>query len=328
MDHPIIRRDLVAGFGAALASVSLAGSALAQFGRTPTTRLVVGFPPGGSGDLFARVLAAPLGEELGRSIVVDNKPGAGGLTAAEGFVRATPDGTALLLATGSSAISAPITRKEPPYNAVTDFSWIAHLSIAPFVIAVNPKIPAKDLKALVAYAKSRPGELSYGSAGIGTTVHLAGELFNERAGINVKHVPYRGSGPAIVDTVSGEVAYIIETFGTLMPYHKSGALRIITVMAEEPSKLAPEIEISRGAGVDVLAGTCNLLAAPLNTPKDKLDPIAAAVSRVMARPAIRDQLLGQDIQPISGSDPDKARAYVASEIARWKPVVDRLGLAL
>jgi tripartite-type tricarboxylate transporter receptor subunit TctC len=326
--HRITRRDLVAGFGATLAAAPLAGPALAQFGRTPTTRLVVGFPPGGSGDLFARILAGPLGEELGRSIVVDNKPGAGGLTAAEGFVRAAPDGTALLLATGSSAISAPITRKEPPYNSVTDFSWIAHLSIAPFVIAVNPKIPANDLQALVAYAKSRPGELSYSSAGIGTTVHLAGELLNERAGINVKHVPYRGSGPALVDTVSGEVAYIIETFGTLMPYHKAGTLRIITVMAEEPSKVAPEIATSRSAGIDVLAGTSNLLAAPLNTPKDKLDPIAAAVSRVMARPAIREQLLGQDIQPIADSNPDKARAYVASEIARWKPVVDRLGLAL
>lgn len=324
----ISRRDLLAGAGATLLCSGLGRPAFAQFGRTPTTRLVVGFPPGGSGDLFARIIAAPLGEELGRSMVVDNKPGAGGLTAAENFVRATPDGTALLLATGSSAISAPITRKEPPYNSVSDFSWIAHLSIAPFVIAVNPKIPANDVRALVAYAKSRPGELSYGSAGIGTTVHLAGELFNERAGTNVKHVAYRGSGPAIVDTVSGEVAYIIETFGTLMPYHRAGTLRIITVMAEEPSKVAPEVATCRSAGIDVLAGTSNLLAAPLKTPKDKLDPIAAAISRVMSRPAIRDQLLAQDIQPISDSSPDKARAYVASEIARWKPVVDRLGLAL
>lgn len=324
----ITRRDLAAGLGATLLSAAVAEPVLAQFGRTPTTRLIVGFPPGGSGDLFARIIAPPLGEELGRSVVVDNKPGAGGLTAAEGFVRATPDGTALLLATGSSAITAPITRKEPPYNPVTDFSWIAHLSIAPFVIAVNPKIPANDVQALVAYAKSRPGELSYSSAGVGTTVHLAGELFKDKAGIDVKHVAYRGSGPAIVDTVSGEVAYIIETFGTLMPYHKAGTLRILTVMAAEPSKVAPEIATSRSAGIDVLAGTANLLAAPLNTPKDKLEPIAAAIARVMARPAIRDQLLATDIQPIADSNPDKARAYVASEIARWKPVVDRLGLAL
>ena len=322
----ISRRALALGGGAALLAAATR-PAFAQLGRA-TTRLVVGFPPGGSGDLFARIIAPPLGEELGRSVVVDNKPGAGGLTAAEAFVRAPADGTSLLLATGSSAISAPITRKEPPYDAVKDFSWIAHLSVAPFVIAINPKIPATDLKSLVEYAKSRKGELSYGSAGIGTTVHLAGELFKERAGIDVRHVPYRGSGPALLDTVSGEVAYIIETFGTLMPYHKSGTLRILAVMAEEPSKIAPDIPTFRSAGLEVIAGTSNLLGAPLRTPKDKLDPVAAAISRVMARPAIRDQFLATDIQPIADSSPEKAKAYVESEIARWKPVVDRLGLAL
>lgn len=321
------RRCFTTGLAAAGLGYALGGPALAQFGRS-STRLVVGFPPGGSGDIFARIIAAPLGEELGRSVVVDNKPGAGGLTAAESFLRATPDGSALLLATGSSAISAPITRKEPPYDSVKDFAWIAHLSLAPFVIAVNPKVPATDAKSFVEYVKKNAGSVSYGSAGIGTTVHLAGELFKERAGIDMKHVPYRGSAPAIIDTVSGEVACIVETFGTLMPYHKAGTLRIVTVMADESSKIAPDISTSRSAGIDILAGTTNLLAAPLKTPKDKLDPIAAAIGRVMARPAVRNQLLADDIQPIADSTPETARAYVAAEIARWKPVVDRLGLAL
>lgn len=322
------RRDVLTGGAAAFASPWFAPQdARSQLMRA-TTRLVVGFPPGGSGDLFARILSPPLSEELGRPIVVENKPGGGGLTAAEGFLRAPPDGTQLLLATGSAAVTAPISRKEPPYNPVTDFSWIAHLSIAPFVIAVNPAVPANDLKGLIEHARRQAGKLSYGSAGIGTTVHLAGELLKETAGIDVRHVPYRGSGPAIIDTLSGEVAYIIETFGTLLQYHKAGTLRIICVMAEAPSKIAPDIPTARQSGADVLAGTSNLLAAPINTPRDRLDPVASAVGRVMARPAIQEQLLATDIQPITTSNPDGARAYVTSEVARWKPIVDRLGLAL
>lgn len=324
-------RFLATRRGFALGAAAVVGGArpaFSQFNRS-TTRLVVGFPPGGSGDTFARIIQTPLSEELGRAIVIDNRPGAGGLTAAESFVRAEPDGSALLLATGSAAISAPIIRKDPPYDAVRDFAWIAHLSLAPFVIAVNPKLPVTDLPGLVAYAKARPSDLTYGSAGIGTTVHLAGELFKERAGVDIRHVPYRGSGPAVTDTISGQIHSIIETYSTLLPFHRDGTLRILAVMAEEPSMVASEIPTARAAaGLDIIAGTCNLLAAPLRTPQTVLGPIAAAIDRVMARPAIRDQFLATDIQPITGSSPEKARTYVASEVARWKPVVERLGLSL
>lgn len=320
------RRKVIHGAAAAMAG-ALLGPAAAQSSDTPI-KIAVGFPPGGSGDLFARILADGLREELSRPIVIENKPGAGGLTVAMGFLRAPKDGSQLMLATGSTAVSAPISRAKPPYDPVEDFQWIALLSHAPFVIAVNPSLPVTDLKGLVAYCKARPGKLSYGHAGLGTTVHLAAELFKERAGVFVVDIPYAGSAGAITDTIAGNVHFIVETSGALLPFHKAGKLRIISTMAEAREKIAPEIPTAREAGYDLVAGTYNLLAAPLGTPREVVEPIARAVTRVMDRPAIQEKLTQLGIQPITQSNPAKARAYVASEIARWLPIVKKLGIAL
>ncbi len=323
------RRQLIQSAAAAASGIALgSGPAFAQSSDAPM-RLAVGFPPGGAGDLFARILADGLREELGgRTVLVENKPGGGGLTVATGFLRAPKDGTQLMVATGSTAISAPISRAKPPYNAVEDFQWIALLSNAPFVIAVNPALPVTDLKGLVAYCKARPHNLSYGHAGLGTTVHLAAELFKDRAGIDVVDIAYAGSGPAITDTIAGNVQFIVETSGTLLPHHKSGKLRIISAMAEAREKIAPEIPTSREEGYDLIAGTCNLLAAPLGTPREIVEPIARAVNRVMLRPAIQERLAVLGIVPITNSNPAQARAFVTSEVARWSAVVKKLGIAL
>jgi len=325
--HPT-RRKLLQGAAATLAASALGTRpAFAQASDVPI-KIAVGFPPGGSGDLFARILADGLREELHRPVLIENKPGAGGLTVANGFLRAPKDGTQLMLATGSTAISAPISRAKPPYNSVEDFQWIALLSNAPFVIAVNPDLPVNDLKGLVTYCKARPGKLSYGHAGLGTTVHLAAELFKDRAGIYVVDIPYAGSAGAITDTIAGNVHFIVETSGTLLPHHKSGKLRIITTMAEAREKIAPDIPTSREAGYDLIAGTCNLLAAPLGTPAQIVEPIAAATMRVMNTASVQERLLQLGIEPIRDSNPAKARAYVASEVARWTPIVKKLGIAL
>ncbi len=294
----------------------------------PAIKIAVGFPPGGSGDLFARILADALREELNRPVLVENKPGAGGLTVAVGFLRAPKDGTQLMLATGSTAVSAPISRAKPPYNPVEDFQWIAHLTNAPFVIAVNPALPVTDLKGLVAYAKARPNKLSYGHAGLGTTVHLAAELFKEQAGVDIADIAYAGSAGAITDTIAGTVHFIVETSGTLLPHHKAGKLRIITTMAEAREKISPDIPTSREAGYDLLAGTSNLLAAPLGTPREVIEPIARAVAKVMERPAIQERLAQLGIQPITKSSPALAQAYVTAEVARWSVIVKKLGIAL
>lgn len=323
----ISRRQVLGAAAATLSTVALGAPAFAQGSDTPV-KLQVGFPPGGSGDLFARILGDGLREELKRPVVIENKPGAGGLTVATGFLRAPKDGTHLMLATGSTAVAAPISRAKPPYNPLEDFQWIALLSQAPFVIAVNPSLPVTDLKGLVAYCKERPGKLSYGHAGLGTTVHLAAELFKQQAGISVVDVPYAGSAGAITDTIAGNVHFIVETTGALLQHHKSGRLRIITTMAEVREKITPEIPTSREAGYELIAGTYNLLAVPTGTPADVVEPIAKAVARVMERPAVQEKLTQLSIQPVTNSNPAQARAYVAAEIARWSPIVKKLGIAL
>ncbi|MGS0743528.1 Bug family tripartite tricarboxylate transporter substrate binding protein, partial [Glaciimonas sp. GG7] len=170
------RRHIIQGAAVALSSLVLhIGPAQAR-ASDALIKIVVGFPPGGSGDTFARIFASALREEMDNTIIIDNKPGAGGLTVALGFLQARKDGSELMMATGSTAVSAPISRAKPPYNPVTDFQWIGLLSNAPFVIAINPTLPVTDLKGLVAYAKAHPNKLSYGHAGLGTTVHLAAEL--------------------------------------------------------------------------------------------------------------------------------------------------------
>jgi tripartite-type tricarboxylate transporter receptor subunit TctC len=326
MNRSNLTRRTVTTAIAALVGGITSGLSLAQ--DSIPIKIAIGFPPGGSGDLFARILADALREELNRPVLIENKPGAGGLTVATGFLRAPKDGTQLMMATGSTAVSAPISRAKPPYNPVDDFQWIALLSHAPFVIAVNPNLPVNDLKSLVAYCKARPGKLSYGHAGLGTTVHLAAELFKERAGIFVVDIPYAGSAGAITDTIAGNVDFIVETSGTLLPHHRSGRMRIITTMAEAREKIAPEIPTAREDGYDLVAGTYNLLAAPQGTPRETVDPIARAVTRVMNRPAIQERLVQLGIQPITNSNPADARAYVAAEIARWTPIVKRLKIAL
>ncbi len=310
---------------AAAGTLALALPALAQ---TATVKLIVGFPPGGAGDQFARIMAERLQQEMGTPMAVDNRPGAGGLTAVAAFQRAPADGFTLMMHTGSTAVSAPISRKVPPYNPVEDFAWIAHLSEAPFLVAVNPALPVTDLKTLVAYAKSQDGKLSYGHAGLGTTVHLAAELLKEQAGIKVTDIPYAGSGPALTDTIGGTVAFIVETYGTLIQHHKAGKLRIVCALAEARLPELPEIGTAREVGFDVVAGTSNLIAAPLGTPPERMAVVAAAVAKVMARADMQQQLAALGIHPVLNSTPQQAKAYVAKEVARWTPLVKKLGIAL
>lgn len=322
------RRSLIRGASMVFSSLALGvGPALAR-SSDALIKIMVGFPPGGAGDTFARIFANSLREELGNPIVIENKPGAGGMTVALTFLHGPKDGSQLMMATGSTAVSAPISRARPPYNPVSDFQWIGLLSNAPFVIAVNPNLPVTDLKGLVAYAKAHPNKLSYGHAGLGTTVHLAAELFKSMAGIDVADIAYNGSAGAIVATLAGDVQFVVETSGTLMPYQKSGKLRIITTMGEVRERNLPDVPTSREAGYDLLAGTANLLAAPLGTPHDVIEPISLAVGRVMARPAVQAQLLQMGIEPVLKSSPAQAQAFVAAEVARWTPLVKKLGIAL
>lgn len=312
---------------ASLSAVGIAAPLVAR-AQGGVTQLYVGFPPGGSGDLFARILADGLREELKRPVVVENRPGGGGMTVAQHFLRLPKDGHHIMLATGSTAIAAPVSRAKAPYNPVEDFQWIALLSNAPFVIAVNPTLPGRNLRELVAYCRERPGRLSYGHAGLGTTVHLAGEMFKDLAGVNVLDVPYAGSGPAINDTIGGQVQMVIEAVGTLIQHHRTGKLRIVTLMADARDRLLPEVMAAREEGLDVVSGTCNLLAVPHGTPAAATDALARATARVLEKPATQERLAALGITPITNSSPADARAFVASEVARWGALAKKLNIAL
>ncbi len=316
------RRRVIAGATALLAGAS---TATAQ----SLIKMMVGFPPGGSGDLIARMFSERLKEELGQTIVVENLAGAGGLTAAESFRRQPADGSALMIHTISSAITAPISRKVQPYDSVNDFLWIAVLSVAPLCIAVDPNVPAKDLKTFIEYIRSNPGKLSYGSAGVASSTHLAAELFKDKAGgLDIAHVAYRGSAAAMTDVMSGVLTFYVDPLSTILSQHQEGKLRILAVMDETRMKLAPEVPTTREFGLDAIAGTCNLLCAPIGTPSAIFDPIARATAKVMRREEFRTRLVDLGIEPILDSNQEKTKAFVAAEIARWTPIVRKLGIAL
>lgn len=320
----ISRRNVLQGSAALLATTMVQFPARAD----QVLKIVVGFPPGGSGDTFARLIAEQLRQELGSPVIVENKDGAGGLIAAESFLRAPADGYTMMLHTASSAVFAPIARKNPPYDPLKDFQWVAQLSIAPLVVVANPRLPVENLKTFLDYLKSKPGQ-PYGSAGIAASTHLAAELLLDRAGgIEALHVPYRGSGPALTDTMSGNITFMVETLQTTQQHHAAGTLKILAVLGEQRIAAAPDIPTAKEFGIEAVASTYNLLAAPNKAPKERVDVIARALSAAMKRPEFQKQLLSQGIQPVADSNPEKARDFVASEVARWKPITKKLGIEL
>ena len=316
------RRFLAAS---AALSAGLCGS-LPVHAQQPVLRLMVGFPPGGSGDTFARLIAEQLRPELG-TILVENREGAGGMVAAEAFLRGPSDGSVAMMHTASSAVFATVIRKKPPYDPLKDFQWVALMSVAPLVIVANPKLPVADLKSFIDYLRSKPGQ-PYGSAGIGASTHLAAELLFERAGVKALHVPYKGSAPALTDTIGGNLTCMLETLQTTQPYHAAGKLKILAVLGETRIPSAPEIPTAKEQGLDVIASTYNLLALPVQAPAERAAVIARAIANAMKNPEFQKKLLSQGLQPVTDSSPEQARAFVAAEVARWTPVARRMGIEI
>ena len=317
------KRRFLGAFSAVLAGLS--GMPLAR-AQQHVLKLMVGFPPGGSGDTFARLIAEQLRPELG-AVVVENREGAGGLVAAEAFLRAPADGYTAMMHTASSAVFATLIRKKPPYDPLKDFQWVALMSIAPLVLVANPRLPVADLKSFLDYLRANPGQ-PYGSAGIGASTHLAAELLFEKAGVKTLHVPYKGSGPALTDTMGGSIACMLETLQTTQRQHAAGTLKILAVLGETRIPSAPDIPTAREFGVDVIASTYNLLALPVQAPAERATVLARALSNAMKNPEFQKRLMSQGLQPIVDSSPEKARAFVAAEVARWTPVARRLAIEI
>jgi tripartite-type tricarboxylate transporter receptor subunit TctC len=322
------KRELFRGL--LLTGLSLAGgqrAARAQGG--PGIRLEVPFSPGGTTDVFARLFAAHFGQAIGRTVIVDNRGGAGGLMGGAEVSRAAPDGATLIFHSPTSGIAGPMARRNPPYDPLRGFAPVSVLGFTPMVLSVNPKLGIATLPQLVDLLRREPGRHSYGSSGIGGVPHLSAELLKLRAGgLEATHVPYRGAAGAIQDTMAGNLAFVIDTFAPLLQLHQSGQLPAISVLGEARSPVAPEVRTAREDGIDVITRNTNWLAAPPATPDALLASLAAASAAVMADPGMKAELAKFAYEAVVQSRPEDARQALVAEIELWGSIIRTAGIEL
>ena len=323
---PLTRRKAILGAGGGLALLSgFSAHAQAPYPNR-TIKMIVPYPAGGTTDLLGRMVADRLQSGLGATVVVENKPGAATSTGAELVARAEPDGYTLLMATSTTlAINKSLYL---PYDPVKDFTPIALVAAVPFALIVNPQIPAKTLAEFIAYAKSKPG-LAYGSAGNGSPQHLGAEMLKAAAGIDIRHVPYRGSVPAMLDVIAGHIPFMVVDLQPALPQIKEGRVRVLGVTTPKRVAAAPEIPtLAEGglAGFELVAWQG--VVAPAGVPRGIVDQLAAQIEKLVADPLTRDKLTAIALEPLPGSTPEGFATYVKSEVDRWAVIVKNSGAEL
>src|SRR5215472_12643160 len=298
-----------------LAILLLVGSAHAQNYPARPVRAMVGFAPGGPNDIIARAYSARLAESLGQRFVVENRTGAAGNLAAEAVARAARDGHTLMLgSTGTNAVN-PSLYTGLPFDAVRDLAPVSIVATSPSALAVHPKVAAKDVRELVALAKSQPGKLTYASAGSGSSQHLSAELFKQAAGVDIVHVPYKGAAPGITDLIAGQVDMSFAPVANVVPYAKSGKLRLLAVTGAARSEFAPGVPTIAESGVpgfDVI--TWYAIFATGGTPAQIVNRLNAELRRIAQAPQLREQLSGLGIDASASASPAEARAYRDAEV--------------
>jgi tripartite-type tricarboxylate transporter receptor subunit TctC len=309
----------------AASSTAATAQSAANYPAKPI-RLVVPYSPGASNDTLSRATADAMSPILGQSIVVDNRPGAGGMIGAENAARSAPDGYTILNVQASFATNAAI-RAKMPYDVATDFAYIGMMARSPMVIVVHPSMPVKSVKDLVALARKRPGDLNYGSSGTGGSNHLATELFAKNAKIRITHVPYKGIGPAMIDLTGGHVQMVVTSLPSALVQVKGGRLKAVGVASEKRSPFAPEIPTVKESGVDYVSELWWGLAAPGKTQPAIVEKLSAALLKAMQTPQLKQRYATEGAEPVPMS-PQQFTQYVMNEVARWKQVVKDAGLKL
>ncbi len=304
--------------GIALAAASSA--APAQEYPAKAVRLVVPFLAGGSTDMVGRTVAQKLSEMWGQAVVVDNRPGGGTTIGTDIVAKSPPDGYTLLVTPAPFTINPSLLAKLP-YDALNDFAPITLINTTPLVVVVNPGVPAKSIKELIALAKAKPGKLNYGSSGTGGSNHLAGELFNAMAGVKMVHIPYKGNAGALIDLVGGHVDVVFNGLTSALPLIKSGKLRALAVTSRTRAGALPDLPTMNEAALKGFEAVAwNGLTAPARTPREVIAKINSDVIRVVSSPELNERLKAEGSDPV-GNTPEQYAAFLRDEIAKWAKVI-------
>ena len=305
----------------ALLAALAAASAFAQPYPSKPIRLLLAFPPGGPTDINARIFAQKLGESMNQQVVVDNKPGAGGNIAAAEAAKSAPDGYTIFYNTSAISI-APSLYSKLNYDVAKDFAPVALTATVPLVLVINPAIPAKSVKELVAFAKANPAKMNYGSSGSGTITHLAGALFTAQMGLTMQHIPYKGSAPALVDVAGGQTQMMIDTINTILPYVKDNRLRALAIAIQRRSAALPDVptleEAANLPGFEMSAWQG--IVVPSGTPKEIISKLNAEINKAVQNPDLRQRLATLGAEPLGGTSEHYAE-YIRTELLRWTKVV-------
>jgi tripartite-type tricarboxylate transporter receptor subunit TctC len=300
--------------------------AAAQAGDFPNKpiRMVVPFPPGGATDAAARLVAVKMSEHWGQPVVVDNRAGAGGNVGSDLVAKSAPDGYTLVMGvTGSHAINTSLYSKMP-YDPVTDFVAISQVAVVPNVLVVHPSVPAHNLAELVALAKTEPGKLNYASLGNGTAAHLGMEMLKAEAGVDITHVPYKGSAPAVADLLAGQVQMMVDGLPSALPHVKAGKLRAIALTSLHRAPALPDLPTIAETYPGFYADAWSGLFAPKGTPQPVVDKLSTEVQRILRLPDVREKLAALGAEPV-GSTQAEFTAHVKREIDKWAKVVKTSG---
>jgi tripartite-type tricarboxylate transporter receptor subunit TctC len=320
------RAIIAAAFGAAMTFFPSPGVWAQSADKYPEKpiKIIVPFAPGGSVDLVARIIGQKFTEAWGQPNVIETRPGGGTMIGTQALAKADPDGYTLMVAVSNHATN-PSLHATMAYDALKDFEYVSMLARAPIAIYSYPKFQPDNLKELIAYAKDKPGTLSFGSAGPGSMTHLVAEQLKIQAGINMTHVVYRGGTPAMNDAMAGQIPMTFATVPQALQQYQGGLLHALAVTSEKRYGAIPEVATFKEQGIDLVASEWYVLLAPARTPKPVLEKLNAEVRRMMAIPNIGDKLPGIELY---SSTPEDAKNFVAGEIARWEPVIKKLGLKI